>query len=208
MAMALIAVAVAWVARVVPASAVVVEMATANPTARLDGVGGDDDDEFARADVTPRLAKHSRRRSTARLTRFCAATRWCQGLRHRARGFALEITEQKGVTVWLAQLAERGVEMRGDVFPGVRLRSTAAATSRVRRKAVHSWRRPPVRGRGGEPRADGLRGDVLSRCDATNPKASGDLRIGWRFSPAQRTPLESLLERGENRKPSATRRNK
>jgi hypothetical protein len=41
-----------------------------------------------------------------------------EGLGDLVRGLAFEVTEQQGVAVGLAQGAERGVEMRRDLFPG------------------------------------------------------------------------------------------
>ena len=38
-------------------------------------------------------------------------------MRHLAGGLALEVTEQQGLSVPLAQLPEGGIEMRGDVLP-------------------------------------------------------------------------------------------
>ena len=73
--MALVAVALTVVAMLVPARATAVEMVTANPA----GAAWTALAEMATTSplaptVTPRLAKNWRRRSTARLTRLCAAS--------------------------------------------------------------------------------------------------------------------------------------
>ena len=88
-----------------------------------------------------------------------------ESLRHLAGGLAFKIAQQQRVAVRLAQLAQRGVEMRGDVFPG---------GVRIRRKAIHSWQRPPVRGRGGAHRSGRLGREILRR--AMQP--AGQDRLG------------------------------
>ena len=75
MAMALVAVTVPVVARVVPVSAAVVEMVRAKPTgAACTALAEVTTTSPLTPTVTPRLAKNSRNLSTARLTRFCAAS--------------------------------------------------------------------------------------------------------------------------------------
>ena len=126
--MALIVVAVVVVARVVPARAAAAEIVTASPTgAAWTALAEMTMTRPPAPTVTPRLAKNLRNRSTARLTRFCAASsdvpRVCG---HLAGGLAFEVAQQHRVAVRFAQLTQRGIKLRGDVFPDVRLRSTSA----------------------------------------------------------------------------------
>src|SRR6266576_2010652 len=64
--------------------------------------------------TTPRLARNSRNRSTARLTRFIACAENC---RHLAGRLAFEISQGQGIVVRSAQFAERSFQMRRDLFP-------------------------------------------------------------------------------------------
>ena len=110
---------VAVVTRVVPANAAAVEMVTANPTgAAWTALAEMTTTSPLAPTVTPRLAKNSRRRSTARLTRFCAASsdvpRVCADF---AEGFVLEVAEQDGGAVGLVERGHGFVEQRFDVRP-------------------------------------------------------------------------------------------
>ena len=119
MAMALVAVAVAVVAMVVPARAAAVEIVTASPTgAAWTALAEMTTTSPLAPTVTPRLAKNSRRRSTARLTRFCAASSDCaEGCADFAEGFVLEVAEQDGGAVGVVERVHGFVEERFDVRP-------------------------------------------------------------------------------------------
>jgi hypothetical protein len=84
----------------------------------LDGVGGDDDDESARANGDAAFGEEVAQAFDcaidALLRRLIADTK---GLRHRPRGLALEITQEECVAIRLAQLAQCCIKVRGDVFP-------------------------------------------------------------------------------------------
>ena len=84
----------------------------------MHGVGGNDDHESACAD------RHTAFGEEVAQPFHGAADSLLRGVFGRAEdfrnlvgGLALEVTQQQRVAIWFAQLAERGVEMRGDVFP-------------------------------------------------------------------------------------------
>jgi len=163
------------------------------PAAGLDGVGGDDDDEFAVPTVTRRLAKHSRRRSTARAERvFCAGDFAGAGIAPSpARICARNNGAKRASRSGSLQLAERGVEMRGDVFPGVRLRSTAARqVGSAGKQFIHAA--ASCRGRGGEPRSE-VCAACSEPCDATNPKDRAIYELGGVSRQRNEHPLSHFL---------------
>ena len=94
-------------------------MESAKPTGRgLDGVGGDEHDESAGAGgdaaFGQQFAQAFHRAAHALLRRLFARA---ERLRHLARRLALEVAQQQGVAVRLAQLAQSRVEVRGKLFP-------------------------------------------------------------------------------------------
>jgi hypothetical protein len=85
----------------------------------LHGIGGDHGDESTGAGggtvFGEVFAQAFNGAADAPLGRVLADA---ERLRHLAGGLALEVAEQHGVAIRLAQLPQRGVELRGDLFPG------------------------------------------------------------------------------------------
>src|SRR5205823_3420861 len=114
---------------------------------------GDDDNESARTDGDAAFgevfAKAFDRTADALLRGVFAGA---EGLRYLARRFAFKVAQQQRVAVRLAQLAKRGVEMRGNVLP--------SGVGFAGKQLVHSGGLL-FAGATAHIGADGLRGDVL-----------------------------------------------
>ena len=119
--MVLVAVAIAVVATVVPASRAVVEIVTAKPAGAAWTALAEIKTASPLAPIVTFREKFTQPFHGAADALLCGLVADAENLRHLLRRLAFEVTQQQGLAVRLAQLAQRGIQMRCDVFPaGIR----------------------------------------------------------------------------------------
>jgi len=84
----------------------------------LHGVGREDDDESTCADGDATLGEEFAQPLDGTVHAFLRGlVADVESLRYLTGGLAFKVAEQQHIAILIAQLAERGVKMRGDVFP-------------------------------------------------------------------------------------------
>jgi len=78
----------------------------------MHGIGGHHRPMVAADSTTPRRAKKVRNLSTARLTRFLAASSLVREHRRLPAGCALRITQYDGIALGIAEVGHRLIEQR------------------------------------------------------------------------------------------------